>query len=178
MSEEIAVGRRSPGAAAAALTLCCALPARGSGESRALGRALAGAWRPLAVLATLTVGSTLAACGADGEPTRTTGSTASANRSAATSAVLPKPRESAASRAGARACSGRTPARVRQTYIKAAARRANAADRKFLRAVSAQHGPTTVPLAARLYSMTVSKSSRVDAFSACAHVLSLKESSR
>jgi hypothetical protein len=67
---------------------------------------------------------------------------------------------------------------VRQTYIEEAARGANAADRRFLHAVAEQHRPTTVLLAARLYSMTVSKSSRVDAFSACAHVLSLKESSR
>jgi hypothetical protein len=88
------------------------------------------------------------------------------------------PPDTAAARAAKRACTGRTPAQVRSTYGKAAAVDATRADRRFLKAV-AQDGPqTSVPLAARLYSMTVSKSSRADAFVACAHVLLSKESSR
>jgi hypothetical protein len=92
--------------------------------------------------------------------------------------VLPAPRKSAAARAGSRACRHLTPDRVFRAYVKAASAHANAADRRFLTSAARRSGPPTVPLAARIYSMTVPKSSRADAFSACAHVLSLKESSQ
>jgi predicted outer membrane protein len=139
-------------------------------------------------LVLLSAASVLAAglwgCGSQSDPsTGASGRVATAQSTAdgsasITTAVLPAPRKSRAASAGRRACQGRTPRQVRQRYEQAAAAHANAADRRFLRSVVKQGGPTTVPLAARLYSMTVSKSSLVDAFSACAHVLSLKESLR
>lgn len=77
-----------------------------------------------------------------------------------------------------RVCIGRTPAEVRSMYEKKAAVDPTRAARQFLNSVAHDGPETPVPLAARLYSMTVPKSSRVDAFVACAHVLFNKESSR
>jgi hypothetical protein len=89
-----------------------------------------------------------------------------------------KPPRTAAAKAARRACTGHTPQQVRRAYAKKASNAASRAERKFLKAALARQAETSVPLAARLYSMTVPKSSRADAFVACAHVLFTKESSR
>jgi len=89
----------------------------------------------------------------------------------------PPPR-TAAAKAGTRACSGRTPHQIRRAYTTKATKAAGRTERKLLKAALARQAETPVPLAARLYSMTVPKPSRADAFVACAHVLFTKESSR
>lgn len=133
----------------------------------------------LTVLAMALLG--LVACGSDGGAKVASPATVPVSAHATTTArstvVLPAPRPGRAARA-ARVCANRSPARVRKTYINAAVRHADAADQRFLAAVARHGAATSVPLAARIYAMTVPKSSRVDAYVACAHLLSLKESSR
>jgi hypothetical protein len=130
---------------------------------------------PVACLALAGCGSNSAPDGASRPKAPVTTQAASVTRS---SVVLPAPRKSRAARVAARDCGRRSARQVRATYEKTAAAHAAAPDRRFLRIVTAQHAPTTAPLAARIYAMSVPKSSRVDAYVACAHVLSLKESSR
>lgn len=141
-SEEIAVGRRTPGAAAAALTLCCAL----------------------------------GACGGDqGEQAMT--SPAGSATSASHPSAFPPPPATAAARAAGRVCRGKSAGRVRSAYLDKALAGASRTERRLLTAAAKQR-PASVPLAARIYAMTVKKSRRPDAYVACAYVLSLKESSR
>jgi hypothetical protein len=126
----------------------------------------------VALLATMS----LAACGeSDKAPSRVPGDAAAPSVFPAPSSTVAAPRKAVVRRATA-ACRGRGIEQVRATYLKRARQSATQPDRRFLKLVAEQDAPTTVPLAARIYSMTVSKSSRADAYTACAHVLSLKES--
>lgn len=89
--------------------------------------------------------------------------------------TFPAPSPSATSRIARRACEDRSPEQVLRVHRTAARSGADAAGRRFLASAAKSDSPTSVPLAARVYSMTVKKSRRTDAYVACAHVLSVKE---
>jgi hypothetical protein len=116
----------------------------------------------------------LSGCGSQAER----GSSVTQTTSAPRTKAFDEPPRTAVAKAATRACAGHTPRQVRRAYAKKASDAASRTERKLLRSALERQTQTSVPLAARLYSMTVSKSSRADAYVACAHVLFSKESSR
>jgi hypothetical protein len=148
LSEEIAVGRRNPGAAAAALTLCCALPACGGEAPRDAAPAVTAAGARAAVTTT-----GIAVPRARG---------AQAARRVCGASSPGRIRQEFLARAAARA------SRAERGFLRAAAEPSPA-----LRA-----SKSYAYLAARVYAMSVAKSDRAGAYAGCAYELSEKESGR
>jgi hypothetical protein len=162
MSEEIAVGRSNPGAAAAAPTSCCALTVRGSNTRTST-----------AIAAAIVLSTGLAACGSGGDAGIGAPTTRAAVLTTTATTTPPVASDPAVLRRARRACRS-TPARVVKTYLPAARKRG--ADKALLRMAAdpprrVTRGPGYALLAGAVYASSLPVRQRVGVAPACAKEL-------